>query len=328
MQSAIATALELRGVALLLLHHSLAVVIVAAEEAVAGAADAAGGNRREERSAAQERLLQELSRGLHEHLDVASSGKLGDARVKLGGHDDRAPELRIAVEHHASGGGVAPVAVVLEAEDDVVLVGHLVANQGFDLAGGVLRRRVLAPGRRGDQTRGVYDREVGAVLVLDLDDDVLGPEAVVVLQALVLSLDVPLEVGEGHLLLSAVGVILQQVAPGLHRGGVVLHVDGDGPSGLGPAADVVELEAHERLDERGLAIRLVADHQDGGRVEGLVKLLRHVVELGVRLVQPFVALGEEPVGGAVIPGRVRVVRGVPDDGRVRGRHGGGSHAVE
>ena len=91
---------------------------------------------------------------------------------------------------------------------------------------------------------------------------------------------------------------------------------------------MVELEAHERLDERGLAIRLVADHQDGGRVEGLVKLLRHVVELGVRLVEPFVALGEEPVGGAVHPGRVRVVRGVPDDGCVRGRHSRGSAPVE
>ena len=59
------------------------------------------------------------------------------------------------------------------------------------------------------------------------------------------------------------------------------------------------------------------DDQDGRGVKRLVKLLRHVVELGVRLVQPLVAAVEEPVGGAV-EGAFGVVRGVPDDRSVIG----------
>jgi hypothetical protein len=39
-------------------------------------------------------------------------------------------------------------------------------------------------------TRGVDDGEVGAVLVLDLDHDLLGPELLLALQARVLVLDV------------------------------------------------------------------------------------------------------------------------------------------
>jgi hypothetical protein len=49
------------------------------------------------------------------------------------------------------------------------------------------------------------------------------------------------------------------------------------PIHLGAAADVVELETHEGLDQSGLAVRLVADDEDGGGVEGLIKLLRRSV---------------------------------------------------
>ena len=325
-EPAVAPSLELRGVALLLLDDSLAVVLVAAEEAVAGATDAARGHRSEEGSSAEQGGLEQLGRGLHEEFDITRPGELGDAGVKLGGHDDGAPQLRVAVEDDASGGGVVPVGVVFEAENDVILVGHLVADQGLNLPGRVLRGHVLATGRRSDEAGGVDDRQVGAVLVLDLDNDILGPEAVVVLEALVLSLDVPLQIGKGHLLLAAVGIILQQEAPGLDGRGVVLHVDGDGAAGLGSAADVVELEAHKGLHQRGLAICLMPDDQDGRGVKRLVKLLRHVVELGVRLVQPLVAAVEEPVGGTV-EGAVGVVRGVPDDRSVIGRHRRGSAAV-
>lgn len=41
---------------------------------------------------------------------------------------------------------------------------------------------------------------------------------------------------------------------------VELHVEGDGAAGLGAAADVVELEAHERLHESALSVGLVAHH--------------------------------------------------------------------
>jgi hypothetical protein len=43
--------------------------------------------------------------------------------------------------------------------------------------------------------------------------------------------------------------------------------------GPGPRAHVVELEAHERLDQRRLAVGLVANHQDGGAVKGLLEVL-------------------------------------------------------
>jgi len=54
-----------------------------------------------------------------------------------------------------------------------------------------------------------------------------------------------LELFEGHLLLS--DLLGDQVAVGLHARGVVLHVQGDGTPGLGAAAHMVELEAHQCL---------------------------------------------------------------------------------
>lgn len=69
--------------------------------------------------------------------------------------------------------------------------------------------------------------------------------------------------------------------------GVVFHVKGDGATGLGAATDVVELEAHEGLDEGALSFGLVTDDEDGRRVEGGVKFLGERVELVVGLVHPL-----------------------------------------
>jgi hypothetical protein len=62
----------------------------------------------------------------------------------------------------------------------------------FKLWVGQLSSTCTAP--TGDEPRGVDDGEVGAVLVLNLHHDVFGPEAVIVLQALVLGLDVAAQV--------------------------------------------------------------------------------------------------------------------------------------
>jgi len=67
---------------------------------------------------------------------------------------------------------------------------------------------------------------------------------------------------------------------------VVLHVESNGPSGLGATADVIELEAHERFNEGALAVGLVADNQHRRSLEWGVKLLGQTVQLVVRLVQP------------------------------------------
>lgn len=74
--------------------------------------------------------------------------------------------------------------------------------------------------------------------------------------------------------------------------GVELHVEGDGAAGLGAAADVVELEAHERLDERALAVGLVADQKHRRRVEGRGELLGEAVQLIVGLVELPLAIFE------------------------------------
>ena len=67
-------------------------------------------------------------------------------------------------------------------------------------------------------------------------------------------------------------------------------MEGDGAAGLGAAADVVELEAHEGLDEGALAVGLVADDEDGGGVEGGVEVLGEGVKLVVGFVEAPLAL--------------------------------------
>jgi hypothetical protein len=59
---------------------------------------------------------------------------------------------------------------------------------------------------------------------------------------------------------------------------VVLHAQGDGAPRLGAAPHLVELEAHEGLNERALAARLLAHVLDGRGVERLLEVLRQTVQ--------------------------------------------------
>ena len=74
-----------------------------------------------------------------------------------------------------------------------------------------------------------------------------------------------LQVGEreGALAVEGLEVALRRLAPR-----VVLHLQRDRLARLRPATDVIELEAHQRLDERALAVGLPTDDDDGGRVDG------------------------------------------------------------
>ena len=148
----VAPPLELVRVRLLLANDSLAVVLVRAEQAIAPAADAAARDGREERPAAEERRLEQPPGGLHEEFDVARARKLRDPRVKLRGHDDGAAKLRVAVEDDASRRRVVPVAVIFQAEDDVIFLLHLGAHEILHGSARLLRVAVLPPGRGGDQT--------------------------------------------------------------------------------------------------------------------------------------------------------------------------------
>lgn len=67
---------------------------------------------------------------------------------------------------------------------------------------------------------------------------------------------------------------------------VEAEVERDGAARLGAAADVVELEPHQRLDQRALAVRLVADdhHRWRGRRRA-AQLRRQALQLVVGLVQ-------------------------------------------
>ena len=73
-----------------------------------------------------------------------------------------------------------------------------------------------------------------------------------------LLLDVVLDLRQHHGPFDA--VVAQQVPTGLAAVGVVLHPQGDRPPRLGPTSHLVELEAHESLDEGRLSRRLVPDH--------------------------------------------------------------------
>jgi hypothetical protein len=94
--------------------------------------------------------------------------------------------------------------------------------------------------------------------------------------------------------------IQRKVAFGLTAPRIVLHPQRDRPPGLGPPPNLpnrapppfispgpkvgqtsppscvthlIELEAHEGLDQRALPARLLADDQHGGRIKGLLEVL-------------------------------------------------------
>jgi hypothetical protein len=84
-------------------------------------------------------------------------------------------------------------------------------------------------------------------------------------------LNIRLEICKAETLLAALSLEVASWTLALR---MVLHLQRDRAARLGTAAHVVELEAHERLDERRLAVRLPADDDDRWRVD------RHAGELG------------------------------------------------
>lgn len=73
-----------------------------------------------------------------------------------------------------------------------------------------------------------------------------------------------------RLLLAALG---GEEADGRGAGWIVLHLERDRPTGLGPATHLVELESHQRLYQRALPRCLVANYEHGRCIEWLVEVL-------------------------------------------------------
>mmetsp|Transcript_10581 Transcript_10581/g.29129 ORF Transcript_10581/g.29129 Transcript_10581/m.29129 type:complete len:579 (+) Transcript_10581:741-2477(+) len=296
--------LELSDVEGLALGDRLPEVLIGPEDGVPRVADPARGHGREEGRASKHRGLEQPGRRPQEHLDVLGPRKLRDARVELGGDDHRPAQGRVDRHDEAPRRGVGPVVRVLQAEDDVLLLLHLGADHGLNLAGAVLQPRVALARGRGDEPWRVDDGQIGTVLVLDAHDDLLGPELALEVEARVLALDVVLELLERHVLLAK--LLGEQVALRLDAARVVLHVQCDGAPGLGAPAHVVELEAHQGLDQGRLSVRLVADDEDRRRVERLLEVLRQRVQVVVGLVQALVAGAEgalRPPGACLDQGR-------------------------
>ena len=88
-------------------------------------------------------------------------------------------------------------------------------------------------------------------------------------------------VGDG---LAAHEPLVHDVDRGLVARGIIMHLEGDGPPRPRAAAHLVELEAHERLDERALPGGLGADDDDGRHLEGLAVGVREAVEAVVGFV--------------------------------------------
>jgi hypothetical protein len=115
-----------------------------------------------------------------------------------------------------------------------------------------------------------------------------------------------LDVGERHgaggnpgfVMFFGIAGCREEAALGLVAARVEAEVERDGAPRLGATADVVELEPHERLDQRALAVRLVADDHDRRRRRRAAQLGRQRVQLVVRLVEelprlPLVGLRRE-----------------------------------
>jgi len=163
---------------------------------------------------------------------------------------------------------------------------HLGPHERLNGTGLRLQMAVPAAGSGSDEAGSVDDGEVGAVLVLHSDDDFFGGElAGVLLQPGIFSFDISLNLGKGFVVRErGVGIGDEVAGRGLALG-VVFHVEGYGPAGLGAAANVVELKAHEGLHQGALAVRLVAHHQNRGGVEGSLQVLGQRVQLIVGFVQ-------------------------------------------
>lgn len=71
---------------------------------------------------------------------------------------------------------------------------------------------------------------------------------------------------------------------GLAATRVVLHTQRNRPPRFSASPHLVELEAHESLDESALAACLLAYYQDGRRIEGLLEILRQAMQQIISLV--------------------------------------------
>ena len=87
---------------------------------------------------------------------------------------------------------------------------------------------------------------------------------------------------------------------GLAAARVVLHAQRNRPPCFSASPHLVELEAHERLDESTLAACLLAHNQDGRRIEGLLEILCQAMQQIVRLVQLLFLLLAIRLAAAVV----------------------------
>ena len=215
--------------------------------------------------------------------EVGRRSELGDLGIELGVDDDGAGQVGIGFLHDLAGGAVLPVHGILDAQDDVVGAAHLGHDEALGLPGRGRQGPLLGVGLAGIATAGdlgrsdeagsVDEDHVGTVLVLHPDVDLAGIEGAdgVALEAVVLGLDVLLDLLQRLGPLDA--IVALEEALGRRAAGIVLHPEGDGTAGLGAAADLIELEAHEGLDEGRLAAGLMTDHDDSRCVEGLFEVL-------------------------------------------------------
>ena len=206
-------------------------------------------------------------RRIQELRELGRRAELGKLGVQFRRDDHRAQEIGVHTRHHRARRRNVPIVCLFDAQDDGLGRGDLGHDELLHVAA---RRRglqeptaVIVGGR--EKAGRIDDAQIRAVAVLDPHYDLVGREGARTLEPHVLGLDVSLEVGQAELLL-AVGRV--QIAHGLLTRWVVLHLQCDRAARLRAAADVVELESHERFDQRRLAVRLPAYDDDCGRIDG------------------------------------------------------------
>jgi len=156
--------------------HNLFELIIGGVEKTSSTAHSSGRHGGEEGGITENAAVKRGGRRREENLDVGGAGELRDPGVELGGDDDSPGELGIDLHDDAPGGGVAPVAAILEAEYDELLVLHLGPDERLDGTCLGLQSAVPAAGSGSDEAGSVDDGEVGTVLVLHSDDDFFGGE--------------------------------------------------------------------------------------------------------------------------------------------------------
>jgi uncharacterized membrane protein len=108
-------------------------------------------------------------------------------------------------------------------------------------------RTAINPGKYARRTWSVYDSQVRAESVLNLHYNVGLAKLFLCLQLLILALYVFLKSMQAHC--TAVPVPVHHAAPWLGTSCVVLHVQCDWAPRFGPAANMIELKAHQGLHQ-------------------------------------------------------------------------------